>query len=446
MKNTPDEFPKISIITPSYNQAEFLGQTIESVLEQGYPNVEYMILDGGSTDGSIDIIRKYEKHLTFWESAKDDGQSQAINKGFRRATGDLVAWMNSDDYYAPGAFHAVAEKYRQSSLEKEDAPGFFFGAGIRVDREGKVIGNFWPHKPVFDYFALVYGFDYILQPTVFIRRDALFEAGLLDEGLIYCMDYDLWIRLSKSYPAMPVDHPIAASREYRETKSLSGGMERCAEIARVIAGHTELPVTPGVLYYTIITLQGLTLDERTKRLFSKDFQRALEFLHTENLIPLSLYSDKEFGFPERRVDGAPLEKMAAIADKRKGYLTSLEEELTDLHRTIKTRDEEIKGVIAQLKESEADRDARLAEIETIGVALAESEADRDARKIQIEELGALLAESEADRSARLTVIENQAERIDELEQRYDHIMSQMPVRVLKKLHMISPDQPDNPET
>ncbi|WP_373499485.1 glycosyltransferase [Desulfococcus sp.] len=444
MKHHPDASPRISIITPSYNQAGFLVQAIESVLDQGYPNLEYMIMDGGSTDGSIEIIQRYEKHLAFWESAPDNGQSHAVNKGFRRATGELVAWMNSDDYYLPGAFEAVAEKHRELSADGK-LPGFFFGTGIRVDREGGLIGNFWPHKPVFDVAALVYGFDYILQPTVFIRRDPLFSVGLLDEGLKYCMDYDLWIRLAKAYPAAPVDHPVAASREYRETKSLSGGMERCAEIARVIAGHTGLPATPGVLYYIIITLQGLTREDRATGLFSKDFQRALEFLHTENLIPLSLFSDSDYGFPERTAGADPLAEMAAVAAERKGYLTGLEEKLEALHRVIHTRDEEITGLIAQLKESEADRDARLAQVESIGKQLAESEADRDARRIQIEELGALLAESEADRAARFEVIQDQARQIEALGRRYDHLATRMPVRVLRKLGMISPQPADTPE-
>lgn len=441
MNPFPDAYPRISIITPSYNQAGFLAQAIESVLDQGYPNLEYMVLDGGSTDGSIEIIRRYEKHLAFWESAPDRGQSHAVNKGFRRATGELVAWMNSDDYYLPGAFAAVAEAHREVSAA-DRPPGFFFGTGIRVDREGGLIGSFWPHKPVFDHAALVYGFDYILQPTVFIRRDPLFSVGLLDEGLRYCMDYDLWIRLAREHPAVPVDHPVAASREYLETKSLSGGMERCAEIARVIAGHTGLPATPGVLYYIIITLQGLTRDERAKGLFSRDFQRGLALLHTENLLPLSLFSDTEFGFPERNAGPDPLAEMAAVAAERKGYLTGLEERLTELHQIVKTRDEEIAGLIAQLKESEADRAARLAEIEAIGARFAESEA---AWRKQMEELGGVLAESEADRAARLEVIREQQRRIEALDRRYDHLASRMPVRALRKLGMISPEPPEVPE-
>lgn len=440
MNSSPEAYPRISIITPSFNQAGFLAQAIESVLDQGYPNLEYMVLDGGSTDGSIEIIRRYEKHLAFWESAPDRGQSHAINKGFRRATGELVAWLNSDDYYLPGAFAAVAEVHRTVSAA-DRPPGFFFGTGIRVDREGGLIGNFWPHKPVFDYAALVYGFDYILQPTVFIRRDPLLSVGLLDEGLKYCMDYDLWIRLAKEHPAVPVDHPVAASREYRETKSLSGGMERCAEIARVIAGHTGLPATPGVLYYIIITLQGLTRDERATGLFSRDFQRGLALLHTENLLPLSLFSDTEFGFPERNAGPDPVAEMAAVAAERKGYLTDLEERLTELHQIIRTRDEEIAGLIAQLKESEVDRAARLAEIEAIGARFAESEA---AWKKQMEALGAVLTESEADRAARLEVIQEQQRWIEALDRRYDHLASRMPVRVLRKLGMISPEPPEVP--
>ena len=232
---------------------------------------------------------------------------------------------------------------------------------------------------------------------------------------------------------------MAASREYRETKSLSGGMERCAEIARVIAGHTGLPATPGVLYYIIITLQGLTRDERATGLFSRDFQRGLALLHTENLLPLSLFSDTEFGFPERNAGPDPVAEMAAVAAERKGYLTDLEERLTELHQIIRTRDEEIAGLIAQLKESEADRAARLAEIEAIGARFAESEA---AWRRQMEELGAVLAESEADRAARLEVIREQQRRIEVLDRRYDHLASRMPVRALRKLGMISPEPPE----
>src|SRR5262245_32047801 len=123
-----DLWPKISIITPSYNQAHFLETCITSVLSQEYSDLEYIIIDGGSTDGSVEIIKKYENQITFWVSEPDEGQSHAINKGFQRATGAIVAWLNSDDFYLPGALTAVAEAHRSAPHAS-----FYFGDGWRVD-------------------------------------------------------------------------------------------------------------------------------------------------------------------------------------------------------------------------------------------------------------------------------------------------------------------------
>ena len=125
--------PKISIVTPSYNQAEFLERTILSVLNQNYPNLEYIIIDGGSTDSSAEIIKKYERYLTYWVSEPDDGQADAINKGFAKATGDILAWLNSDDLYLPGALLKVKESFQNAGI------AFLYGHSILVDKEDRVI-------------------------------------------------------------------------------------------------------------------------------------------------------------------------------------------------------------------------------------------------------------------------------------------------------------------
>ena len=122
--------PRISVVTPSFNQGRFLEQCITSVLNQDYPDLEYIVIDGGSSDESVDVLRRYEKHFAFWVSEPDKGQSDALNKGFRRATGDLAVWLNADDFFLPGAFAAVAAAYQQNP----DA-SFYFGDGCARRRE-----------------------------------------------------------------------------------------------------------------------------------------------------------------------------------------------------------------------------------------------------------------------------------------------------------------------
>jgi hypothetical protein len=331
---------KISVIIPSYNQAEFLGQAIESVLQEQHPSIELIVMDGGSTDGSVDVITRHARHLAHWESRKDRGQADAINRGMRASTGEVVAWLNSDDYYLPGALRAVSEAFESAG---EDV-GFIFGTGIRVDRAGGKIADFWPHEPVFSRAALLYGFDYILQPAVFIRRSALFDVGLLDESLSYALDYDLWLRLSEKYRAVPVRHPVAASREYGETKSLMGGLGRCAEINAVVNRHTGLPATPGSVYYLLVTLKALSEGEETRGLFTRDFARALEILYFENLAPLRAFSDRDPGFPEKDVAEGALERMQEAASRSTGAITRLEGRIKDLEKVVREQQQRLEAI------------------------------------------------------------------------------------------------------
>jgi Glycosyl transferase family 2 len=245
--------PRISIVTPSLNQGQFLETCITSVLRQEYPNLEYLIIDGGSTDGSARIIEKHRAQLAYWVSEPDLGQSDAINKGLRRATGEVVAWLNADDFYLPEALNRVADVY-----QGQPEASFYFGDGLRVDETGKPLGGFFPDgRVVFHPAALIYGLNYILQPAAFINRKHLVQANYLDSGLKYGMDTDLWIRLAQLAPPMPIRTCLAASREYGTTKTASGSFARAEELRRIAEQHSGVPLTPGALSYYLHTLYQL---------------------------------------------------------------------------------------------------------------------------------------------------------------------------------------------
>ena len=185
--NKDTNYPKISIVTPSYNQAEFLERTILSVLNQNYPNLEYIIIDGGSTDGSVEIIKEYEKYLTYWLSEKDKGQTDAINKGFEKSTGEILAWQNSDDIYLPGVFIKIAELYR---IKKFD---LIMGDIILIDKKDKSIRTFryapWPK------FGLKYIGMLIANQSTFWTKKLYSKCGPMNENLHFAFDADFFYRL-----------------------------------------------------------------------------------------------------------------------------------------------------------------------------------------------------------------------------------------------------------
>jgi hypothetical protein len=249
--HTPTAFPRISVVTPSYNQGCFLEQCINSVLDQGYPNLEYIMIDGGSTDDSLSIIGKHQHHFACWVSEPDNGQSHAINKGFRRSTGDVVAWLNADDFYLAGALHTVAAAYRSNP-----EASFYMGNGLRVDKAGQPLRSFFPDDlVVFHRPALVWGLNYILQPAAFINRTHLIQAGYLDEDLRYGMDSDLWLKLSALADPQPLQAKLAASREYSDTKTATGSFARVEELRRIGEKYSGVTITPGTLCYFLDTLQ-----------------------------------------------------------------------------------------------------------------------------------------------------------------------------------------------
>jgi glycosyltransferase involved in cell wall biosynthesis len=182
--------PLVSIVTPSYNQAEYLEATIQSVLGQSYPAIEYIILDAGSNDDSKQIIERYARQLAFWQSKKDKGQTDAINQGFAQAKGKYLAWLNADDVYQP---HAVEEAV--SYLEHHPQVGLVYGDADFINSQGRVIGRF-PARQT-DYPKLMRGYVHIPQQAAFWRADLWRDVAPLDPSFYFAMDYDLWLRLAK---------------------------------------------------------------------------------------------------------------------------------------------------------------------------------------------------------------------------------------------------------
>lgn len=179
-------FPKITVITPSFNQGQYLEQTILSVLNQKYPRLEYIIVDGGSSDNSVAIINKYAEHLAYWVSEKDSGQSEAINKGLARATGDIVTWLNSDDYYEPTALHTAARLFnQQADLSVLHGKTMLFGESVKK----RIVGLEKDILP-FEYLSSMK----IAQPSSFFSRSAMQLAGPLNPELHYAMDFELVVK------------------------------------------------------------------------------------------------------------------------------------------------------------------------------------------------------------------------------------------------------------
>ena len=211
--------PRISVITPSYNQVDFIEETIQSVLTQRYPGLEYIIIDGGSTDGSVDIIRRYADRLHYWSSEKDNGQSHAINKGIKLATGDIIAFLNSDDVYLPGAFNAVSRIFRSDSDCVWVAGGWgLFGATPEVATEYRM-----PRPPVSPAAALYVDYD-AAQPAHFWSRSFFERYGCFDESLRYGFDHEFIVRLLINGQHIKcIDTPLAGYRLHPASKTVAEG-------------------------------------------------------------------------------------------------------------------------------------------------------------------------------------------------------------------------------
>jgi len=229
--------PRVSIVTPSYNQVEYIEETIRSVLLQGYPDLEYIIMDGGSTDGSVDIIRKYEPWLAHWRSEPDRGQTHAINEGWEYATGEILAYINSDDYYLPGAIAAAAKGFNANPQA-----GMLYGTAIVIDAQGKEL-RIWKGQK-FNLETMLTVGSIVPQPATFFARHTLKNVGYLDEQLHMIMDYELCIRIGLHLPTVCLPATFAKFRDHSQSKTHAHYEEIAEELVHWLSTFSTPQIPP----------------------------------------------------------------------------------------------------------------------------------------------------------------------------------------------------------
>ncbi|MCQ8894114.1 MAG: glycosyltransferase [Methanolinea sp.] len=278
-------WPKISIITPSYNQGEYIEETIRSVLLQGYPNLEYIVIDGGSTDNTIEILKKYSDFITYWRSEPDNGQTNAINKGLKLCRGDIIAYLNSDDRYEPNAFFVVARYFQEHKNVR-----MIYGNIIHIDKNSQVIEKV-KCKHSCDFERLLSLNFYIAQPTVFFRREVFEKIGYFDEKLNLAMDTDYWLRVSQIFSIGFIDYPIAAFRLYPETKSASRETEYLEEFLLIFEKIFSQETLSKNYRLKSKTLSSIYLSAARINLPRGNLQKSRElFLRSLKIYPLNFLS------------------------------------------------------------------------------------------------------------------------------------------------------------
>lgn len=221
------ELPRIAVVTPSYNTGRHIGAAVRSVLDQDYRNFDYMVMDGGSTDQTVDVLRGFGDRLR-WVSQKDNGQADAIDKGFAQTGGEILSWLNSDDTYAPGAFRAVAEFFAANP-----DVDVVYGDADYTDAQGRFIAP-CVHVEPFNRRRLLLYSDFIVQPATFFRRSAYEAVGGVDPNIHWAMDYDLWLKMAGQFSFAYLPRRLADFRWLANNKTATGSWGRLDEIGRIL--------------------------------------------------------------------------------------------------------------------------------------------------------------------------------------------------------------------
>ena len=226
------EHPKISVIVPSFNQGEYIEETLVSVIGQCYPNLEIIVIDGGSTDNTCEVIEKYASHIHYWHSKPDRGQADAINQGMRLSSGEIVCWLNSDDMYLPGTLLDVGERFKNRTQEHR----LIYGGSLHVSQTAQKLSSHAQAVGPFDPVRITYC-DYIAQPSAFWTRRLWLDASELNSDYHYVLDWEWFIRASKLAQFEYVPKLYSIYRFHDAHKSSTGGHQRCQEIVEVVKTH-----------------------------------------------------------------------------------------------------------------------------------------------------------------------------------------------------------------
>ncbi len=268
-----ERLPLVSIITPSFNQVRYLETALRSVLEQDYPRIEYIVIDGGSTDGSLEVLGRYRDRLASCISEPDSGQAAGINKGLRLATGDVIAWLNSDDVYLPGAIRQAVE-----ALEREPDLGMVYADGMMVDSEQMLLDR---HRYRTLSLVDLLSFEVLLQPTVFMRRRVLEQAGYLDNAYQLILDHQLWVRIATRAPLRHLKATWALERTHAEAKTIARAAGFVEEAQRMLRWAESTPELSGtVRRYRRRIQSGFNVFAARRLIDAGEYRRAFRHILT----------------------------------------------------------------------------------------------------------------------------------------------------------------------